>query len=452
MTSLKDFYDNTLNGWAQRRMLTSTAFNSNQYVSPLSTMVFGNNKPEWISLSKPEHFEKVARFNPIVKSALDLLATAYSNGNKVLIDNNTGEVIEWNDSREVVRKLKTLFKGRPNPLQSSKEFSYQGVFYLKVFGNRYVYALMPEGFDRTLDVLNVDALYNLPSQFMDVHTTGKMFKQKSIEGIISDYARTNTSPIERYRPEEILHFNEVNFSSEQASVMGISKLESLREPISNIQACFESINTLLVTGGAKGIISIDSKDGQGTIVPLRPDDKREVDKTFKEDYGLLGNQNPFLISPVPLKFDKTAMTSTELGIYEELSSNTIMVGNGFGVPPELLKTFEGSATYENQKQSVTRLYQDTVMPMAEDDDQYWNYRLNLDKYGIRIETRWGHIPALSENEKEKASANNLLVKASLEEYNGNVITWNQYLSKTGQENVSGGDIYKFQRKIGNTTE
>lgn len=430
------------------------AFNRNSQTLPYTSYFdFWDNRPQWLSLSTPTDFEQAARFNPIVKSAINLLATASSNGKKVIVDSRTDEEISWQKRSEPVQKLKNLLIYRPNPLQSGKEFTFQGIFYLKTFGNRYVYGLTPEGFQ--FDLMNIEALYNLPSQFMQVRKTGKLYNQTNISGIISEYARTNVYPPETYIPENIIHFNEVNISSDAATIMGISKLEVLKYPITNTQKAFESMNTILESRGAQGILSIDSKDGQGSIIPLDPELKKETQDKFKNDYGLLNGQNPFLLSPVPLNYIKTIMSSKELGIYEEFSNNAIIIGNEFGVPPELMKTYIQGATYENQIQSVRRLYQDTVIPMVEDEDVYWNYRLNLEKYGFRLKTKWDHIPALSENVKEVATANSLNVNSALKEYQENLITWNDYLRKTNQEVLGNeGDKYKYEREreIGSNQE
>lgn len=422
------------------------AFNRNSQTLPYTSYFdFWDNRPQWLSLSTPDDFEQAARFNPIVKSAINLLATASSNGKKVIVDSRTDEEISWQKRSEPVQKLKNLLIYRPNPLQSGKEFTFQGIFYLKTFGNRYVYGLTPEGFQ--FDLMNIEALYNLPSQFMQVRKTGKLYNQTDISGIISEYARTNVYPSETYSPENIIHFNEVNVSSDAATIMGISKLEVLKYPITNTKKAFESMNTILESRGAQGILSVDSKDGQGSIIPLDPELKKETQDKFKNDYGLLNGQNPFLLSPVPLNYIKTIMNSRELGIYEEFSNNAIIIGNEFGVPPELMKTYIQGATYENQIQSVRRLYQDTVIPMVEDEDVYWNYRLNLEKYGFRLKTKWDHIPALSENVKEAATANSLNVNSALKEYQENLITWNDYLRKTNQEVLGNeGDRYKYERE------
>lgn len=444
MLGIKGFINSKLDKYLYDRLVSNTAFSSSSFSNPLSNYNLDANKPQWVSMATPKDFEKAIRFNPIVKSAINLLATSGSNGRKILEDTTTGEEIPWSDKSDAVRQAYKLLVMRPNPIQSSKEFAYQGIFYLKGYGNRFTYALMPSGFDRTLDLMNINALYNLPSQFMEVRTTGKIYNQTKLSGIISSYARTNTDPVEAYDPEHILHFNEVNVSSEQASIMGISKLEVLQQPISNTQACFEAMNSILTSRGMQGIISINNKDGQGTIIPLDPASKKEVNDKFKDDYGLLNGQNPFLITPVPLDYIKTIMNSKELGIYEEFSNNSILIGNEFGVPPELIKTYIQGATYENQVQSVRRLYQDTTIPMIEDEDQYWSYRLDTFKYGFEIKTKWDHIPALQDAFKEKAQAINLKGKTAKDAYIENVVTVNQYLEFIEQPTRIDGDVLKFE--------
>jgi hypothetical protein len=314
--------------------------------------------------------------------------------------------------------------------------------------------VLPVGMDKVIDLLNVDALYNLPSQFIDVRKTGKIYSQTELKEIIEKYARTNVNPVEEYEPEWILHFNEVNISSEEPTIMGISKLEVLKMPISNTQKAFEAMNTILTHRGMQGILSPKKTDGQGSSVSLSPTEKTEVDDTFKKDYGLLNGQNPFLLTPVALDYFKTAMNSKELGIYEEFSNNAILIGNEYGVPPELIKTYIAGATYENQVQSVRRLYQDTTIPMVADEDLYWSDRLDTYKYGFEIQTRWEHIPALQQARKDEAIALNLKGRTAKEAYTENTITVNEYRGLIEEKIVDGGDVYKreWDKKNGNDGE
>jgi hypothetical protein len=302
---------------------------------------------------------------------------------------------------------------------------------------------MPMGFNSEIDLMNINSLINLPSQFVQVHKTGKIYDQTDISGIISQYCLNNYNPVKEFRSQEILHFNEVNISSECATIMGISKLEVLKFPITNTQYAFEAMNTLLKNRGMQGIISSGKKDGMGSVA-FTDIEKKEIDDKFKRDYGLLNHQNPFLISPVALDYIKTVMNSQELGIYQEFSNNAMIISNEYGVPPELVKTYIQGATYENQSQSVRRLYQDTVIPMVEDEDSYWSYRLNTYKYGFRIETTWDHIPALAESFKEKAVSINLKGRTADLAYDKNLITVNAYLEMIEQPTVQGGDVLKIE--------
>ena len=418
------------------------AFSYDEFLK--ATQQWRLNPPAWVSLSEPLHFEMAARKNPIVKAAINLLATSSSNGKKVAVDIKSGEIIPWTDDDAAIQKAFQLLVGFPNPTFSSREFQKQGTFYYSVFGNRYVYVNMPIGFNKKIDLLNINTLVNLPSQFVAIKETTKYYDQTTIEGIISGYALTNEDPIKIFKPHEILHFNEVNFSSDSFAVMGISKLEALKDPIKNTQLAFDAMTSLLENRGMQGILSPRKTDGMGAHVPLLPPEKKDIQDEFK-GYGVGKNQKMFIISPMGIDYTKTIMSSEELGIYKEFSNNAIIIGNEFGVPPELIKTWIEGATYENQSSSMRRLYQDTVIPMVMGEDEYWTEKLNTAKYGFRIESRWDHIAVLKSAIKEDNIAFNLGSKGAMVLYDGNVITWNQALKRMNMPPVEGGDIYKYER-------
>lgn len=139
------------------------------------------------------------------------------------------------------------------------------------------------------------------------------------------------------------------------------------------------------------------------------------------------------------------MNSRELGIYDEFSNNAMIISNGFKIPPELYKTYTKGATFENQVQAVRRLYQDTVIPLVENEDQYYTDRLNMRKYGFELRTDFSHVQALQDAFQDKAEALAKNTASAETSYNNNVITWNQYLELIDLEPVDNGDIYKFER-------
>ena len=143
------------------------------------------------------------------------------------------------------------------------------------------------------------------------------------------------------------------------------------------------------------------------------------------------------------------MNSEELGIYKEFSNNAMIISNGFGVPPELYKTYTQGATFENQRQAERRLYQNTIIPMVDNEDQYYTERMKMRDYGFEIKTSWEHIDCLQEGYKEKAISLTMNARTGETAYNNNVITWNQYLALMDMDPVADGGVYKFERTNAN---
>lgn len=399
------------------------------------------DKPAWLSLSTATDYRKAAEENPVVSGCLSILCKAAANGKKYLVD-TSGNDVSWDSKTAAVQKAKKLFTQRPNPLQSPIEFDTERYYMRFVFGNNYVYMNNP--LTQKSNILNVQTLYNLQSEFVEIKQTGKLYDQTELSGIIEKYCLTNYNPVRYIDSNKIILFNELNTSGIGTSIIGTSRLHALKWAINNTQLAFEAMNVILKSRGFQGILKTSNKDKDGTMIPVNPNMKKEIDETFKTKYGLGENQNRLLITYADVEFIKTIMSSEELGIYNEFANNAMIISNGLGVPPELYKTYMKGATYENQLQAVRRLYQDTVIPMVANDDQYWSEQL-LSEFGLEIRTDWSHISALQEAYKEKAAALNMSVSAAEKVYNNNAITWNQYLEIIDLPPVVGGDVYKFER-------
>lgn len=412
-----------------------------------STLQYLNGMPAWLSLSNPHEYREAVQSNPVLNGCISILSDAAANGRKYLVDLNGNEV-PWTSGKTGVKNARKLFVERPNPLQSVMEFNKERTYMFFTFGNNYIYLNNPLATFNT-DIQTVQTMFNLPSEWMQVRQTGKLFDQVDIKGIVEKYALTNYDPVRLFEPEQIIHFNDVNFSDVGNSIIGSSRLENLRFAITNTQLTFEAMNVILKSRGMQGIIKANNKDATGTQIPLSPLAKKEIDATFKSDYGIRDHQNQYLISYSDIDYIKTIMNSEELGIYKEFSNNAMIISNGFGIPPELYKTYTQGATFENQRQAERRLYQNTVIPLVENEDQYYTERLKMRDYGFVLRTSWEHIDCLQEGYKEKATALSMNARTGETAYNNNVITWNQYLELMDMKPVQDGDVYKFERALAN---
>jgi phage portal protein BeeE len=427
--------------WNFRSLFNRGGINRNQINS--TNYQYLIDKPAWLSLSNNHEYRKAVAENPVLYGCISILAKAAANGMKYIVDQK-GNEIPWNSNKTGVANARRLFTERPNPLQSTYEFNYERMFQFFTYGNNFIHANNPlENFET--DITNVLTLINLPSEYTEIRQTGKLFDQITIEGIIEKYVVTSYNPVKEFQPKNIIHFNDINTSSVGNSIIGSSRLENLKWAIQNTQLAFEAMNVILKSRGMQGIVKLNNKDGNGTLIPVRSEQKKEIDDTFKSNYGLGQDQKQYLISYSDIDYIKTIMNSEELGIYNEFANNAMIISNALGVPPELYKTYIKGATYENQVQAMRRLYQDTVIPMVKNEDQYYTERLKTRKYGFEIRTSWDHIDCLQEGFKEKATALSMNSKSAELSYNQNIITVNQYLELIGFESVgSEGDVYKFE--------
>jgi phage portal protein BeeE len=396
--------------------------------------------PAWISLSDGPKLRQAVADNPVLYGCIDIYATACSNGKKYLVDNK-GMVVPWDEKDRAVMAARKLFVDRPNPLQMSKEFNYERAYMRHTFGNNYVYLNNPFTTIET-DLLSVVTMFSLPSDYVEVKQTGKLYDQVELKGIISEYWLSNRQ--ESFSPDRIIHFNDINLTNIGNSIIGSSRLVPLKNAITNVQKAFDAMNVLLDSRGMIGIIKANNKDAQGTQIPLGPKEKDEIDRTFKTEYGLKRDQKQYLISYSDIDFIKTVMNPEELGIPKDFIRNAMLICNNLKVPHELYKLYEQGATFENQAQALKRLYQDSVIPDVENDDMYFTERLNFRKYGLELKTDFSHIPALQEAFKEKAQALNWNANTADKLYNSNLITRNQYLGMVDIDPVDGGDKLKSE--------
>jgi phage portal protein BeeE len=407
------------------------------------------DKPAWLSLNNASQYRQAVVSNPVLNGCIAILAKAISNGQKYLVD-LSGNEIPWSSGKTGVKNARKLFIERPNPLQSAFEFNYERVYMFFTYGNNFIYTNNPlETYDT--DITTVQTLMNLPSEYVQIKQTGKLFDQVNIEGIVDGYVLTSYNPVKIFPVKNIIHFNDINTSDVGNSIIGSSRLQTLKYPITNTQLAFEAMNVILKSRGMQGIIKNSNRDAQGSQIPVRPESKKEVDTAFKEGYGIREDQNQFLIVNADIEYIKTIMNSQELGIYEEFSNNAMIISNGFGIPPELYKTYTTGATFENQIQAVRRLYQDTVIPHVNNEDLYYTERLQMRKYGFELKTKWEHIAALQENMKEQATTLTMNVNSAEKLYNSNNITLNEYRDLVGLPIVENGDLYKKDYNIDTVT-
>jgi len=412
------------------------AVNQQQRADLLGGM--GSAAASWIGYGSDLEYLSAFGRNPVLRAIIELKARAKSNLIFKIWDIKAEEYINLSKTRrpDLLNIINIL--ARPNPLQSYSEWQLLSEVNYSIFGNSYDYASLPAGFT-DVNYQTITSIKQLPPYLMGYVLSGRYFEQTTIEGIIEKYVLQLSTGAKDIAPGQIFHRNDVNIKFDQNFVKGISKLQGLTMPLTNIEKAFESRNVMIRKRGALGVFTSDNKDGAGSTYPLMDNQMEQIQKD-SEKYGTLEDQWQYMYLRHPMTYHKTTMNVDELKLFEEVSADAMLVCNAFGVPEVLLKLYLAGATFENQEASERRLYQSTVIPETNNQMDYFNNWLKTRQGGIRIDATWDHIPVLQANKKEEA-----LTKKENSTYMERLwlqgaVTHNEWLLSLGLPQYTGGDV------------
>lgn len=385
------------------------------------------DQPYWQNLRGLSSLFEWYHTNPVFYSIVMIKARAYSNVRIIIRNKYTGEDEDPVKTRKpFARKLYALLD-KPNVLQSRWEFFMQRKIFEEVCGNSFTYGNFTLGLKPTID--NVQALWNVWPAYMQFQLGGKYFEATQIDEVVKEWKFEYGGYKKSWTPFEILHKNKPNTRIEDGLIFGRSPAHSLIRPLSNIDMAYESRNVIMRNRGMRLMITSNKGDASGAI-PLNDDEKLVVEKEMKR-YGTLENQSQFFFSTMPLTVTAIDQDVQKLGLFEEIATDAMTCCNAFGVPEILLKLYIKGATFENQEASVRRMYQETLIPEAEDDMIALGNFLGLADTDYVLIPDFSHVAALQESEKQKAERDKTEKDVAMSEFKAGLITLEEYRTRMG---------------------
>lgn len=414
---------------SKTKEVTKASSNSS-LVNPISTLTstyITKGTPVWKNFSELIYLLDCYYSNPIVQAVINTKVEAFANIRFSVKDLESGEIVPLEEYDKDDGKLNQLIS-QPNPLQSTTEWLTQLKVNKEIFGNSYTYASIPSGF-RFKSYKDINVLNNLPSYCVTPELTGNWLEATTKEEIIKQYVLNDLNGVKRDLPTNtIFHTNNANVKLDKNFTEGVSNLIALKYPISNIEAAYESKNVMIRKRGALGILSSDQKDDAVGTVPLGDKDIKKVQDSFKK-YGLMDDQYQQIISHVPLKYQKMAMSVKDLMLFEEVSHSGIAVCHGFGVPEDLVKYYIKTGTLGTDSNvSEKRLYDSTTIPESADFMNGLNNFLKTKNEGIELLGTFDHVKVLQKNKKEEAEVKKLNTQAGIEAFKIGAITYDDLLA------------------------
>lgn len=329
------------------------------------------------------------------------------------------------------RKINALMQS-PNPYQTGREFEMMRNVFVQVFGWCLVVFLKPEGFGGNRDATS---MWIVPPDMLEMEYSSKEYWTTGAKGIKSIRFRETGR---RIGWDDCAFFRDMSASFSSPYVPD-SRIMSLAMPVNNIIGAYESKNVMVNSRGALGMITNQTTDENGVRV-LRAEEKDSIQRDFNRMYGLRQGQYKMIISNANLKYQPMVMPAKDLMLAEEIRDNTMTICDVYGYPYDLMASEKGTS-YNNGQSADVRLYQNTIIPEADNHAEAWMKAFGCLEAGIQIKTSYDHIAALQPIREAKGKADLTINQSAQIIFRNNGITMNEWRAMLGLHPMQGGDVY-----------
>ncbi len=308
------------------------------------------------------------------------------------------------DEKEIENSPIVKLLHKPNPLQGRSDFLYDYYVNKAIYGAAFAFknkgplGIIPK------------CVWWLPSGLMQVKTTGKLYKQIDISGIVEAYILSIGDEDElnqRFDPKEIIHITD---GVSQNKLAGSSKIESLQIPLSNIVAALKSLNIITTERGLIGFISSERSDSTGLSIPMTPKERTEFQNQYQKDYDLNSRNGHVMITEASLKWVPMTFDVKQLMLLEGLEDAFAQICGAYGLDRDIFPSIKG-ATFENKKQGLISTIQNTMLPQGEVLCEVLSDHFGLIDKGEKLMPSWDHLPVMQEDALSKAQARKANVEA-----------------------------------------
>ena len=283
---------------------------------------------------------------PVVSSIINKMAQCGINGQEYIQD-TTGK-----ESNTPQAKALRQLRGKPNPLQSGKEFKAQGSVYKKIYGYCPVLIIKPAGFEKDFSKWTI---WNLPPWMIQVRDNNKLFYETGVTPFESIWLRymgnsVNVTDSVVFIKENQIATSTFNNSSAVENVsmhLPDSKLHGLQSAIENFIASLTSRGAMVTERGPQWILTNDQSDtGDAGLFPLDPKAKEDLQSDWRQ-YGIGVGQKKAIITDAKLKLQTVGFDVAQLKLLEGELQDAKMICDGLNYPPYLLGLVD--AKFDNQQ-------------------------------------------------------------------------------------------------------
>lgn len=341
---------------------------------PIANQIWGKKEAVWVDTNNAWRlFIEI----PELRAVIDKRASMMASNVPCLYDMN-GDKIEshW---------LLDLFKD-PNAMQSWSDVMYSLSVQDALYSNAFAYC--PK---RSFDIRNM--IVPLPANKIEIQLSGKKLQAMDSEDMITRFKFEYDDDSK----ENIDWMDMLYLTTDDGMnlVKPISRIDSLKYPLSNIKAQYHKRNVLLENIGSIGILTTSQND-MGGAIPMTPEEKRQIQQDwFKR------SKDELIITESNVDWKPMSYPTRDLMLFEELTADKMAIIDTYGLNANLFSSERG-ATFTNVRDSIRLVYTDTIIPETQSmyDSMMKQWGLSGEYY---LKADFSHLPALQEDEGERAN-------------------------------------------------
>jgi len=340
---------------------------------PHQAQIWGKKEAVWVDTNDSWRlFIEI----PELRAVIDKRASMMASNIPCLYD-MSGEKVE---SHWILDLIKT-----PNAVQSWSDVIYSLSVQDALYSNAFAY--VPK---RSFDIRNL--IVPLPADKVEIYLSGKKLKQMDSEDLITKFKFQYDDD-----SKELIDWTDMlylNTNDGMNIIKPISRVDSLKYPLSNLKAQYHKRNVLLENIGAIGILSTQSND-MGGAIPMTPEEKKAIQKDWYKR-----SKDELIITESNVDWKPMSYPTKDLMLFEELTADKLAIIDAYGLNANIFSSERGT-TFNNVKESIKMCYTDTIIPetqsMYDSIMKQWGM---ADEYYLKAD--FSHLPSLQEDEEAKA--------------------------------------------------
>jgi phage portal protein BeeE len=285
-----------------------------------------------------------------------------------------------------------------NEYQDFRTFNNMLEAYACVYGRGYVYKSKLIGLNK-FDYYPISNHLIQPKYFQ----SSNKFAEKE-----PDYYEIDlqTGAVLRLERDEIYSFTDNDFFNHDG-VRGLSRLYSLKEPISTLLSIGQMSTQLIADGGARGIISQGARDVDMITAPFLDDEQEEIHRALKR-YGGLREQLKYIVMKGVANYVPLTSKIIDMQLPELAKEAALQIGKRFGIPNAY---FALEPRFKAMPEARKEFHTGTIIPEAT-----VRYKDIVKMKGIPARDweyypDWSHLDFFQEALKESAIALNQALAA-----------------------------------------